>query len=145
MPRHPVPPSAPIPRPHRRRRQAAAHYRAALDHADRYEPAEVADLSEEFAIEAYTIGSALDAVVAQSEVIAVRRQLGDPLRLGASLRWLSRFQWFGGRRADAEDSAREASEVLADAGDRSMHAMACLLYTSPSPRDGLLSRMPSSA
>ena len=26
-----------------------------------------------------------------------------------------------------------------------MTAMACLLYTSPSPRDGLLSRMPSSA
>ena len=25
------------------------------------------------------------------------------------------------------------------------HAMDCLLYTSPSPRDGLLSRMPSSA
>ena len=25
------------------------------------------------------------------------------------------------------------------------HIMACLLYTSPSPRDGLLSRMPSSA
>ena len=24
-------------------------------------------------------------------------------------------------------------------------AMSCLLYTSPSPRDGLLSRMPSSA
>ena len=25
------------------------------------------------------------------------------------------------------------------------NAIACLLYTSPSPRDGLLSRMPSSA
>ena len=25
------------------------------------------------------------------------------------------------------------------------HSMSCLLYTSPSPRDGLLSRMPSSA
>ena len=25
------------------------------------------------------------------------------------------------------------------------HFMVCLLYTSPSPRDGLLSRMPSSA
>ena len=25
------------------------------------------------------------------------------------------------------------------------HYMGCLLYTSPSPRDGLLSRMPSSA
>ena len=27
----------------------------------------------------------------------------------------------------------------------SVHKEACLLYTSPSPRDGLLSRMPSSA
>ena len=26
-----------------------------------------------------------------------------------------------------------------------MHVNSCLLYTSPSPRDGLLSRMPSSA
>ena len=26
-----------------------------------------------------------------------------------------------------------------------MQAIVCLLYTSPSPRDGLLSRMPSSA
>ena len=31
------------------------------------------------------------------------------------------------------------SEMLSDNGDN------CLLYTSPSPRDGLLSRMPSSA
>ena len=33
------------------------------------------------------------------------------------------------------------------AGAQSIHAnvYACLLYTSPSPRDGLLSRMPSSA
>ena len=27
----------------------------------------------------------------------------------------------------------------------SYHSIGCLLYTSPSPRDGLLSRMPSSA
>ncbi len=63
-------------------RQATAHYRAALDHADRYEPVELADLSEEFAIESYTIGAALDAVVAQSEAVALRRQLDDPRRLG---------------------------------------------------------------
>ena len=30
-------------------------------------------------------------------------------------------------------------------GDRRLRAYVCLLYTSPSPRDGLLSRMPSSA
>ena len=29
--------------------------------------------------------------------------------------------------------------------DLSPNSIACLLYTSPSPRDGLLSRMPSSA
>ena len=31
------------------------------------------------------------------------------------------------------------------APQRSKHTQHCLLYTSPSPRDGLLSRMPSSA
>ena len=30
-------------------------------------------------------------------------------------------------------------------GYESYHPVGCLLYTSPSPRDGLLSRMPSSA
>ena len=37
------------------------------------------------------------------------------------------------------DRAREGLRVLED------WARYCLLYTSPSPRDGLLSRMPSSA
>lgn len=105
-------------------RQARAHFRLAWDHAHRYPPAERADLLEEYAIESYTIGSALEAVVAESEAVALRRELGDPKRLGASLRWLSRFQWFGGRRADAEAAAREASAVLVDAGDPSLYAMA---------------------
>ena len=30
-------------------------------------------------------------------------------------------------------------------GDCALKLLTCLLYTSPSPRDGLLSRMPSSA
>ena len=36
-------------------------------------------------------------------------------------------------------------EALEDAGFHGIHVDNCLLYTSPSPRDGLLSRMPSSA
>ena len=40
----------------------------------------------------------------------------------------------------AADLARMTSGAAADAGPYT-----CLLYTSPSPRDGLLSRMPSSA
>ena len=41
-------------------------------------------------------------------------------------------QPLGAREEERDDGARERGEV-------------CLLYTSPSPRDGLLSRMPSSA
>ncbi|MFE5670025.1 ATP-binding protein [Agromyces sp. NPDC056523] len=105
-------------------RQAAAHFRVVRDHADRYPPMERADLLEEYAIEAYTIGFAEEAVAPESEAIALRRGFGDARRLGASLRWLSRFQWFAGHRADAEAAAREASAVLVDAGDPSLYAMA---------------------
>ena len=39
----------------------------------------------------------------------------------------------------------KAQKLVALAADRGVRVSACLLYTSPSPRDGLLSRMPSSA
>ena len=37
------------------------------------------------------------------------------------------------------------SNIVHEAADTIYHLLVCLLYTSPSPRDGLLSRMPSSA
>ena len=40
-----------------------------------------------------------------------------------------------------EDIIRETRETVSSLQEGSL----CLLYTSPSPRDGLLSRMPSSA
>ena len=43
---------------------------------------------------------------------------------------------------DVHSSDEEMERVKAQA---KIDTMACLLYTSPSPRDGLLSRMPSSA
>ena len=42
--------------------------------------------------------------------------------------------------ADMQQRLRVGADTLSKA-----LLMACLLYTSPSPRDGLLSRMPSSA
>ena len=41
-----------------------------------------------------------------------------------------------------KDSKLKALKLTLDKLDK---AYGCLLYTSPSPRDGLLSRMPSSA
>ena len=44
---------------------------------------------------------------------------------------------------EAPDNRRTALHYAAAVGDANVAI--CLLYTSPSPRDGLLSRMPSSA
>ena len=45
---------------------------------------------------------------------------------------------------DAKEAAGILNVALTKRGDTPMCGI-CLLYTSPSPRDGLLSRMPSSA
>ena len=65
--------------------------------------------------------------------------VADELRdhLEARLEELSR----GGLSRD--DAIRLALDEFGDAAHLADHF--CLLYTSPSPRDGLLSRMPSSA
>ena len=49
---------------------------------------------------------------------------------------------------DAEAKAKAGHKVILvriETSPEDIHGMHCLLYTSPSPRDGLLSRMPSSA
>ena len=56
-------------------------------------------------------------------------------------RWPS--PWGQGRPGWHIECSAMASDVLGKTFD--MHSGGCLLYTSPSPRDGLLSRMPSSA
>ena len=48
----------------------------------------------------------------------------------------------GEEHADDDEHAHEDHIELSP---DSMYSVDCLLYTSPSPRDGLLSRMPSSA
>jgi ATP/maltotriose-dependent transcriptional regulator MalT len=105
-------------------REAAAHYTLALEHKDRFTPAELADLFEECAVERYTIGAAADAAPAQRRAVALRRQLPDREALGLSLRWLSRIMWFNGRRADADQAAEEATAVLEEVGDEGLFAFA---------------------
>src|SRR5680860_1842183 len=45
---------------------------------------------------------------------------------------------------DSSTEGKKKAEKLAAAKGVSVKYIICLLYTSPSPRDGLLSRMPSS-
>ena len=48
-------------------------------------------------------------------------------------------------KAIEEMSVMELVELISAIEEKFGVTAACLLYTSPSPRDGLLSRMPSSA
>ena len=105
-------------------REAAAHYRLVLEHADRFPAAERAALLEEYSIECYTLGAADAAVQAQRQAAGLNRSSGDAARLGASLRWLSRMYWWAGDREHAEQTGREAVRVLEQAGDRRLLALA---------------------
>jgi tetratricopeptide (TPR) repeat protein len=117
-------------------RQAVAHYRLALGHRERFPPARRADLLEGCAIECYAIGDGRGAVTAQEAAVELRRRLGDPLALGAGLRWLSRMWWWSGDRPAAERTARAAVDVLSGAGDRGRRAGADrAVETVPLPRD----------
>ena len=48
-------------------------------------------------------------------------------------------RWLIGTKRNNRRCIYENDDIIVE------HFIACLLYTSPSPRDGLLSRMPSSA
>jgi DNA-binding CsgD family transcriptional regulator len=104
-------------------REAVAHYGLVLEQAGRFDAAERADLLQEYAIECYTIGDAA-ATAAQGQAVELNRALGDPGRLGASLRWLSRMHWMAGNPAGSERAASEAVEVLEQAGDAGLLALA---------------------
>ena len=50
-----------------------------------------------------------------------------------------------GAESPMSESNETAAQESAEGASMNSGSGACLLYTSPSPRDGLLSRMPSSA
>ena len=98
-------------------REAVAHYRLVLGHRNVFPPVLQADLLDEYAVECHTVGLSDLGVPAQEDAVRLRRMLGDPRRLGLSLRWMSRIHWWAGNRAQAETTGAEAIEVLESAGD----------------------------
>jgi DNA-binding CsgD family transcriptional regulator/tetratricopeptide (TPR) repeat protein len=104
-------------------REAAAHFRLVLEHADRFSPADQASLLEEWAIESYTVGAAATAVAAQRRAVALIRAHGNAQRLGVSLRWLSRMHWNSGERTEAEQTAGQAVAAAEEAGEPGVLAL----------------------
>jgi DNA-binding CsgD family transcriptional regulator len=93
-------------------REAAAHYAEALRFADRIPPVERADLLERRSRACYLTDQLAEALDAAWAALSLHRELGDHVREGDALRWLSEILWCPGRVAEAERAARRAVAVL---------------------------------
>jgi DNA-binding CsgD family transcriptional regulator len=94
------------------RREAAAQYGRALQHAGGIAEQERADLLERSAIEARHLDRMESALAAATEAVALRRRLGDPRRLGQALLLLSRGRWDTGDSAAGSEILQEAISTL---------------------------------
>ncbi|UNK50154.1 LuxR C-terminal-related transcriptional regulator [Lysobacter sp. S4-A87] len=104
--------------------EAATLYGAALAHADALAPAARAELLEDLSYQCYLVEQNDDAIAMRLEALAIWRKLGDLRREGRTLRWLSRLNWFGGRRQEAEEYANQAVHLLRDFPDDEAYAWA---------------------
>jgi DNA-binding CsgD family transcriptional regulator/ribosomal protein S18 acetylase RimI-like enzyme len=93
-------------------REAAAQYARALRFGDRLPLARRAELLERRSYACYLADQNDAAVEAVEDALACRRQLGQRLEEGDSLRWLSQTLWCPGRTVEAERAAREAVTLL---------------------------------
>ncbi len=102
-------------------REAAAQYARALRFADGLPAAERARLLEGRSVACYLSDHGEEAIAARQAAFEIWRNLGDPLKEGESLRWLSHLYLLG---ADAAEAATAALEVLEPLGPGPELAMA---------------------
>jgi ATP/maltotriose-dependent transcriptional regulator MalT len=93
-------------------REAAAQYARALRFADALPAAERARQLEGRSLACYLSDHGEEAIVARQAALDIWRTLGEPLKEGESLRWLSRLYWYDGHGAEAETAAMNALKVL---------------------------------
>jgi DNA-binding CsgD family transcriptional regulator len=93
-------------------REAAAQYARALRFADGLPAAERARLLEGRSVACHLSDLGEEAIVARQAALEIWRGLGDQLKEGDNLRWLSRLSWYAGRGVEAEVAARAALDKL---------------------------------
>ena len=102
----------------RAHREAASHYRIALQYADGLAADERAHLLEQLSYECYLTDQIEDSIDARTSALAIwqspdaKSKQGAKLKEGDTLRWLSRLSWFAGRRADANRYGADAVAAL---------------------------------
>lgn len=93
-------------------REALAHYRNAVAYISLLPEDARARLLSDYAIEAYLMNEAAEGLQAAGRALELWRALGDREREGVTLRWMSRLHWWLGHPQEAEQTGREAIEVL---------------------------------
>jgi DNA-binding CsgD family transcriptional regulator len=93
-------------------REAAEQYARALRFSDELPAKAIAELLEARAYECYLTDWIEDALLAQQDALERYRALGDPLKEGDMLRWISRLAYLDARIEDARGAALEAVAVL---------------------------------
>jgi DNA-binding CsgD family transcriptional regulator/tetratricopeptide (TPR) repeat protein len=93
-------------------REAAEQYGRALRFSEGLPPEAVGELLEARAYECYLTDRVEDALAAQRDALELYRSLGNTLKEGDMLRWVSRLLYVAARLDEARATAREAVEVL---------------------------------
>jgi DNA-binding CsgD family transcriptional regulator/tetratricopeptide (TPR) repeat protein len=93
-------------------RESASHYQIALQYAGELAQDERARLFEHRSYECFLTDQTEEALHARREALEIWKQLGNHLRQGDNLRWISRIHWFLGRGIEAETFGNEAVKVL---------------------------------
>lgn len=93
-------------------REAAALYERVLRVADTLPERDHAVLYEQYSYECYLTNAMDVACSARAEALALWRKLGDRVREGDTLRWMSRVWWYRGVRDAGERFGAEAVAVL---------------------------------
>lgn len=93
-------------------RDAAGYYEVALRQADSLPQDERAGLYEQYAFECHLIARIDEAIKAQEQARVLQQALGNRLKEGDSLRWLSRLAYLLGDRQAADMYGAQAVALL---------------------------------
>lgn len=93
-------------------REAAIQYARALRYADHIKPEERAELLEWRSYECYLIDDLAGAIEMTTAATTIRRDLGQPLRVGDNLRRQSRYEWVSGHSEEARARLSESLAIL---------------------------------
>jgi len=93
-------------------REAAQQYARAIRFGGNMPAPQRASLFERRSYECYLTDQLSDALEARKAALDAWRAIGEALKEGENLRWVSRLSWFHGRSREAERTAEEAVRIL---------------------------------